>query len=552
MSLRVLLCSVWLCGWTAASPPVDDRPLNVLFIAVDDMRPELGCYGHPTVKSPNIDRLAADGILFNRAYCQQAVCNPSRASLLTGLRPETLGVYGLSRNFRDAKPDAITIGQHFKKHGYHSERVGKVFHTAHGNRDDERSWTVMKSYPTAPRYGPRGQSQRLRARLFMGVAAGIVAVTLCGLTLFLVRASLARFSPEIRRKHSRRIAVLGTVLLVTAALGFWRCGLLTSTLQLVRKYTPSSPWEAPEVPDHALTDGSTAENAIGILNNVKDRPFFLAVGFRNPHLPLVAPKAYWDLYDPGEIPLAGNPYPPKGSPSYAATSWGELRAYDGMPKEGALTEEQARTLIHAYWASVSYVDALVGKLLAELDRLQLRDRTLVVLWGDHGFRLGEHGFWCKHTNYETSARAPLIVSVPGQKKRGIRTDALVEFVDVFPSLAEACGLPLPVGLDGLSFLPLLDDPTRAWKKAAFHLYPRSFRGRSVMGRAIRTDRFRLVEWRLKGGEPQYELFDHSSDPHENLNLADDPQYQSTVTTLTAQLHAGWKKALPDGVTAAEG
>ncbi len=473
-----------LCG--AAAHAAEARP-NVLFIAVDDLRPELGCYGHPVVKSPHIDRLAARGTLFEYAYCQQAVCNPSRASLMTGLRPDTLQVYDLPTNFRKYQPDVVTVAQHFKDHGYYTEGIGKIYHLGHGNTDDPLSWSVVRRHELAPRFGPVGQEALQRQRAEWDAAGRDV--------------SRAR-------------------------------GL---------------PWEAPDVPDADLTDGSIAEGAVRILREVQDRPFFLAVGFLNPHLPFVAPKKYWDLYSEDDTRLASNPYPPKGAPPYATHSFGELRAYYGIPPQGPLSEEQARKMVHGYWAATSYIDACVGRLLDELDRLKLRDNTIVILWGDHGWFLGEHGMWCKHANYEEAARAPLIISVPGQQPG--KSAALVEFVDIYPTLAELCSLPVHDWLEGTSFRPLIENPELPWKKAAFHLYPRGIPGQGAgMGRAIRTERYRLVEWTVRGKDftefAEYELYDLETDPGENVNLAARPEHAGLVEQLRAQLHAGWRAALP--------
>jgi arylsulfatase A-like enzyme len=464
---------------------------NVLFIAVDDLRPELACYGHPTVKSPHIDRLAASGTLFTRAYCQQAVCNPSRASLMTGLRPETLGVTDLPTHFRDQRPDAVSVAQYFRQNGYTSRRVGKIFHTGHGNRDDTLSWSKVESFRRAPRYGPAGTAH---------------------LQKLLQQARVAGVDTRNNRTRPRGL-----------------------------------PWEAPDVADDQLADGSIARRALALLREHQHESFFLAVGFLNPHLPFVAPKKYWDLYERNTIPLADNPEPPQDSPKFAWTNWGELRKYYGIPASGPLTEHQAREAIHGYWAATSYVDALVGQLLDELDRLQLRQKTVVILWGDHGWQLGEHGFWCKHTNYEVAARVPLIISIPGQQNPGSRCDRLVEFVDIFPTLTESCELPAPSGLDGISFLPLVDDPERPWKKAAFHLYPRTIPGHGpAIGRAIRTERYRLVEWAAKKSDYRaYEFYDLQQDPDENVNLAGAEESQATIKQLTRQLHAGWPKALPE-------
>ena len=464
----------------AADPP---RP-NVLMIAVDDLRPELGCYGVPGVKSPNIDALAARGTVFNRAYCQQAVCNPSRVAVLTGRRPENTGVLDLPTHFRDKVPDAVTIPQHFKAHGYHTQGFGKIFHTGHGNRDDDdRSWSAPSFPPDAARKG--GGPARPPAQ------------------------------PKPKRKANDA--------------------------------SDRPPYAAPDVPDEAEADGRIAANAIEALGRVKDRPFFLAVGFLKPHLPFVAPQKYWDLYDPATIPLAPNQRPPKGAPAYAGNNAGELRSYKGVPKQGPIPEDEQRKLKHGYYACVSYTDAQIGKLLAALDGLGLRDNTVVVLWGDHGWQLGEHGTWAKHTAWEDATRAPLIVSAPGRKAAGRKTDALVEFVDIFPSLADVCGLPAPPGVEGTSFKPLLDDPRRAWKPAAFSVWPKAIPGQGPgMGRAIRTDRYRLVEWRAdgRGVADAYELYDHEVDPQENENLAARPEHRSTVAALAERLHAGWKAATP--------
>jgi arylsulfatase A-like enzyme len=483
------VASTWSAALFAAQPA--GGKLNVLFIAVDDLRPELGCYGTPIIKTPNIDRLAAQGTLFERAYCQQAVCNPSRVALLTSLRPDTTKVYDLPTRFRDKVPDALTLPQHFKHNGYFTLNIGKIFHTAHGNTEDVISWSEIRKFPTAPRISE--ENRKLGEKL---------------------KKEFAKRPPEQRRE-----------------------------------IPPSGyPWEALDVPDIGLTDGMFAENGVKMLREMKDRkqPFFLAVGFHNPHLPFVAPKKYWDMYADAKIEPARNPNPPQGAPPYAGNGSRELRAYYGVPKEGPIPEAQARDLKRAYYAAVSYVDAGVGRLLDELERLNLRDKTVVILWGDHGWHLGEHGGWGKDTNYEIAARAPLIISVPGQKAVGKKSPALVEFVDIFPSLVEICGLPQPGGLEGFSFRPLLDEPRRAWKTATFNQFPKTVEGVGQgMGRSIRTDRYRLVEWTVPGKDYlAHELYDEVGDPEENVNLAGHPEQKVRVQELVQQLHAGWKAALP--------
>ncbi len=460
--------------------------LNVLMIAVDDLRPQLGCYGDRAVKSPNIDRLAARGLTFNRAYCQQAVCSPSRTSLLTGRRPDTTKVYDLQTHFRTHIPDVVTLPQLFKNHGYHTQALGKIYHPGY---DDPPSWSAPHWGPRVPAYGPDGQ------------------------------ALLRRLWDEARPQGMEAVARVR--------------GL---------------PWEAPEVADNELPDGAIADRAVELVGELTERPFFLAVGFHKPHLPFVAPRKYWDLYEERAFRLPASPRPPEGAPSYAPGIWGELRAYHGMPKQGPVSEEQARKLIHGYHAALSYMDAQVGRLLDALDRHGLRERTVVALWGDHGWQLGEHGIWCKHTNYERSVRAPLIVAVPGQKSAGRRTDALAEFVDLYPGLAELCGLPLPDGLEGTSFVPLLADPRRSWKRAAFSQYPRQIPGQGRgMGYSLRTDRYRLTEWSVPGKEfREYELYDHHADPDENVNLAGRSENAALVKELAAELRAGWRAAAPRG------
>lgn len=472
-SLLVILC---LASFDLATA---DKP-NVLFIAVDDLRPELNCYGAEHIHSPNIDRLASEGTLFSRAYCQQAVCNPSRASLMTGLRPDTLNVYDLRTNFRDTTPWAVSIPELFKEYGYHTQAIGKIYHGGHGLKDDAISWSRPQPKNPMPRFGPAGAKVFGRERQLKRNTGGDPG--------------------DVR----------------------------------------GIPYEAADVADNELRDGKATEIGIQLIREHKDEPFFIGVGFLNPHLPFVSPQKYWDLYSPDDIRLPDNMFPPKNAPGYAKTNWGELRQYVGIPKKGPLSKKQAREMLHGYYAAVSYVDAQVGMLLDELDRLNLRDNTIVILWGDHGWQLGEHSYWCKHTNYDIATRVPLIISVPGQKAAGSTSSALVEFVDVFPTLTEAAALPTPDRLEGTSFLPLTDNPDLAWKKAAFHLYPRG----NKMGHAIRTDRYHFVEWTLKknGERDAVELYDLQEDPAENTNIAADRP--DIVADLTMQLDAGWQAAKP--------
>jgi iduronate 2-sulfatase len=452
-----------LCSVTRAA----DRP-NVLLICVDDLKPMLGCYGDTNVKSPHIDALAARGVLLNRAYCNQAVCSPSRNALLTGLRPTTLGIYDLATNFRVARPNAVTLPQYFQQHGYRTEGMGKIFHRGHGNQEDKASWSVPYWNANVVGYAlPENRPANVNSR------------------------EAALFNNENAAKANKR--------------------------------PKGAAYESADVNDNAYADGQVADEAIKRIQNAAkspDQAFFLAVGFMKPHLPFCAPKKYWDLYDPASFKLADRTTPPDGAPSFAPTKWGELRNYAGMPENGPVPDESQRKLIHGYHAAVSFMDAQVGRVLHALDESSLATNTIVVLWGDHGWHLGDHGMWCKHTNYEQAARIPIIVADPRAKNGRGKSNALVESVDIYPTLCELAGLPVPSDLDGASFAKLMDNPNHATKDAILHAFPRGDR----IGRAVRTDRYRLVEWKVPGADSktaEFELYDYESDLGEPKNLAAD-------------------------------
>jgi arylsulfatase A-like enzyme len=466
---------------------MSDHRLNVLFLVSDDLRCELGCYGRPHVVSPNLDALAADAIRFDRAYCQQAICAPSRASVLTGTRPDTTGIYDLQTPVSQGCQHLRTLPRHFRDNGYETVSVGKVYHH-HG--DDLPGWS-------RPPFRAEG---RWRGRGYVTDEA----------------------IEQVERYNAQ-----------AEAEGWKRRGL-------------GPAWEVADVDDEAYHDGMNAAAAVAELERLAETPgpWFLAAGFIRPHLPFSAPRPYWDLYDHHAVPLADNPFPPEGASGFSLTNFGELRGYTNMPAQGAVDEEAARRLVHGYLACVSYMDAQIGKVLRALERTGQRERTVVVFWGDHGWKLGEHGSWCKHTNFEIDARAPLLLSTPATLGRSLATEALVEFVDVYPTLCEACGLDLPGHLEGSSLMPLIDRPDRPWKPAAFHQYPR--RGESVMGYAVRTDRWHYVEWigREDGRVLDRELYDHHADPAENVNLAAAPRAAETVERLSRVLSAGWRAARP--------
>lgn len=464
--------------WLPAAQP--GRKTNVLFIAVDDLRPVMGCYGGPAI-TPAMDALAQRGTTLNHAYCQQAVCSPSRTSLLTGRRPDTTKIYNLEDHFRDTIPDVVTLPQHFKQNGYHAQAFGKIYH---GGLDDKASWSVPHTPPRGFEYSPPE------------------------------RTRLARERAEARERGVKDPA----------------------------KAVRGAPWEATDYSDGETHDGTTATRGIEALRELRDRPFFLALGFLKPHLPFVAPKKYFDLYPPEKIKLPPNYAAPQDVPAVAMHNFGELRQYRGIPKQGPLSDELALQLIRAYYAASSFMDAQLGRVLAELDRLGLRDNTAIILWGDHGWHLGEQAIWCKHSNFEIATRSPLLVSAPGQKNVSARTNALVEFVDIYPTLCDLCGLRLPEGLEGASFAPVMDRPDRPWKSAAFSQYPRA---RGIMGYSMRTARYRYTEWKAADKAPAaIELYDQVADPGETANLAARPGHQPLVAQLSRQLRAGWRAALP--------
>jgi iduronate 2-sulfatase len=474
-----------------------DRP-NVLFIAVDDLRPEFGAYGAAHVKSPHLDRLARHGVTFNRAYCQQAVCSPSRTVVMTGTRPDTSKVWDLETHFRTALPNVVTLGQHFKNHGYFVQGMGKIYH---GGFDDAPTWSVPWQTPRGSGAYAKPENIALANRPDPAAAAD------------------AKQGGKAGAKKKK------------AARG------------------PRGPaFEAGDVADDFYTDGKTADLAVATLREIsrKKEPFFLAVGFAKPHLPFVSPKKYWDLYDPAKIELAPNKFRPKDAFDFSILPGGELRSYHGIPAT-SIPDDLARQLKHGYYAAISYMDAQLGKVLDELDRLGLRDKTTIVLRGDHGWKLGEHDAWCKHSNCENDTNAPLLLAAPGLKQRGVRSNALVEFVDIYPTLAELAGLPRPSHLEGVSFKPVLENPNRAWKTAAFSQYPRSNDGKALMGYSMRTDRHRFTAW-VQRNDPAkveaIELYDHQTDPQENTNIAGLPANAALVTQLTAQWRAGWRGALP--------
>ncbi len=515
-----------------------NRP-NVLFLIVDDERTELGCYGKDYIKSPNIDGLAKSGMVFNRAYCQQSVCSPSRTSVMTGVRPDTSKVWDLVTHFRTTLPDVVTLGQQFKTNGYFVQGMGKIFH---GSLDDPATWSVPWQTPKAPVYALPEDAALVGVNLEPvdedGVKGKGASPSSYSLPKTNAASKVAVASDSTDNKGKKKGKK------TTAGGGGEEGG----------KANIRGPiYECADVPDNTFEDGKVADLAVKTLDTIskKSEPFFLAVGFRKPHLPWVAPKKYWDMYDPAKIALAPNPFLPKDAPDYAVNpNDGEVRAYKGIPASGPVPDDIARKLKQAYFAGVSYSDAQIGRVLAELDRLNLRSNTIVILWGDHGWKLGEHMAWGKHSNVENDCNAPLILSAPGMKAVGAHSDALVEFVDMYPTLCDLAGSPLPSHLEGTSMKPLLDDPKLSWKTAAFSQYPRKA-GKTgagkLMGYTMRTDRYRFTVWVGESDHTKVdaiELYDHQVDPQENYNIAKKPENAELVAKLMEQWKKGWQGAKP--------
>ena len=449
------------------------RP-NILLILVDDLKPALGCYGDTAVRTPNIDRLAARGMRFDLAYCNQAVCAPSRFTLMLGSHSTSTGLYGLGSTLRKMLPDAVTMPQHFAKHGqYRTESLGKVFHIGHGNEGDPVSFSVPHLKDKVIEYlDPQSTD-----------------------------------GGQLTREEA----------------------LFTNQkLDQIKQLPRGAAFESPAVNDDAYADGRVAAETMRRLQAAQQRrradgtPFFIAAGFVRPHLPFSAPKKYWELHDPAKLPMPVFEKLPAGSPEVAHKRGGEISAYKPVPEkdDAEFTPGLKRQLIHGYYASTSFVDAQIGRVIDELDRLGLADNTIIVLWGDHGFHLGDLGIWTKHTNYEQANHIPLLIIAPGITQPGGSTRQLAESVDIFPTLAELAQLPAPAGpqsIDGISLVPVLKDPQARVRDHAYHAFPRK-----TLGRAIRTEQHRLVEWKKPGAAPEsaeIELYDYAADPFETRNLA---------------------------------
>jgi uncharacterized sulfatase len=443
------------------------RRRNVLFIASDDLNTSLGCYGHPAVHTPNIDRIARRGVRFDRAYCQYSLCSPSRSSLMTGQAPDTTRVYDLQKHFRETLPGVVTLPQLFQKNGYFAARAGKIYHygvpgqIGTNGLDDPPSWNRVVN--------PNGVDHTKEEPL------------------------LTHLTPQ--RKG------------------------LGSTVAY---------YASPE-PDGKHTDGILAEAVVQMLAEHRSDPFFIAAGFYRPHCPYIAPAKYFDLISPDRIQLV----PFDDSEMSMAPHW----AYFNSDPNMGMTPAQRREGMRAYFAAIAFMDAQVGKLLDALERLKLADDTAIVFWGDNGYQLGEHGQWMKQTNFEAAARVPLLFAGAGVRAHGRACGRTVELLDIYPTLAEICGLErVPANLHGRSLAPLLANPNGAWDRPAFSQMQRRSQGRSVMGYSMRTERCRYTEWEF--GAEGIELYDYEKDPREVHNIAKDPATASLRSQLRTRLHAG--------------
>ena len=490
---------------------------NVLFIAIDDLKPILGCYGNKLIHTPNIDRLASMGTVFLNNYCQQAVCGPTRASLMTGKRPDYTKVWDLKTTMRSINPDIVSIPQYFASQGYSTQGIGKVYDPRCVDKKiDEPSWTVPY-YKTDLKYYAEEFGEPVLGRYQLPETKALAEKY--------INDALAQ---GMKKNEANEYAM--------------------------KKIKPST--ECVDVPDNAYNDGANILQAKDILKDLSKSsiPFFFAVGIAKPHLPFVAPKKYWDLYSREEMPIEKYQEKPKNAVDVAFHNAGEIRAYTDIAPLTSFSDtknfgltlplDKQKELIHGYYAAISYTDAQVGILLNTLDELGLTKNTIIVLWGDHGWHLGDHNLWCKHTNFEQATHAPLIISSP--KIKSGKSKSQTEFVDIFPTLCDLAGLTVPTYLDGKSLMPIMKNNNEIVKEFSVSQYPRSggdpeterlgYAGAKVMGYSIRTSQYRYTVWmgsnfrssqkfdkNLIIGE---ELYDYINDPEETENVVNEKNYNS--------------------------
>ena len=532
VKLLSVLCLLVISNGVIAQQKKNSKP-NILFIAVDDLKPLLGCYGNTLVKTPNIDRLAKISTVFNRNYCQQAICGPTRASIMTGTRPDVTQVWNLTTQMRDVNPNLVTLPQYLITQGYETSGIGKIYHPSSAiGGVDPVSWSIpyLKSkesdFPADFGSPANGQYQLPETK--------------------------ARMTPEIiaeRKKQNKDLA--------------------SNDENPKSIKGPST--ECIDVPDNAYEDGVIALLAKKQIEDLSkgNKPFFMAVGFHRPHLPFVSPKKYWDLYNREDMPIASFQEHSKNGPLIAYHQSGELRNYLDIPEFATLPAdslriglklEKQKELIHGYYAAVSYLDAQVGVLLNTLESLGTLNNTIIVLWGDHGWHLGDHDLWHKHTNFEEATRAPLIIAGPGIKSG--KTNSLTEFVDVFPTICDLAGVAIPIKLDGKSLKPLMVNNNAKVNDYSISQYPRKLKkvemikkGYSdpkIMGYSLRTDKYRFTIWmnnftsKQPFNESQVyasEMYDYVKDPLEKVNVVNDKEYAAIAKDMKAKMLDYFKSEL---------
>ncbi|WP_299012553.1 sulfatase [uncultured Polaribacter sp.] len=449
---------------------------NVVVFYVDDLRAELGCYGSETAITPNIDKLAKDGVLFNKAYVQQAICAPSRMSTLTGLRPETLGIYSIFTPLRKIHKEVVSMPQLFNKNGYKTISIGKVFH--HG-RDDKKVWSS-----------------------------------------FFEKEENSYLKPE-------------------------NIALINDLKAAGKKRVKGPAFENADVADEGYKDGRVAKYAIETLQKVKNDKFLMFVGLSKPHLPYNSPKKYWDLYNKNDFKIPSRKKP-EGVYRLALPKWGELKGYHGIPKKGDLNDDLTRDLIHGYHASISYIDAQIGKVMNTLEELDLKKNTMIIFMSDHGYKIGDYASWCKQSNMEIDVRVPLIISRETNYKNRVtnkKTDALVENVDIFSTLVEICDLKNAPPSDGKSIVPVLNKPKKKWDKAAYSVYAR---GPKIMGVTATDGKWRYTEWRDSKTHKiiEAELYEHKKSLLSYVNLSKNKKYKKIEQRMKVLLEAQFPRDKP--------
>lgn len=535
-ALHLLIITLLIVTTPSVVAQQQSKP-NILFIAIDDLKPILGCYGDPLIQTPNIDRLAKMGTIFKANFCQQAVCGPTRASIMTGKRPDFTQVWDLKTKMRDINPDIVSLPQYLITQGYTTQGIGKVYDSRCVDKEmDTPSWSVpyYNYFKTEERYYPKGLGAPLNGQ-YQSPESKELAV---------------KFRKEAQDK-----------------------GMNENEIDDYVSKSVKPAVECVDVPDNAYNDGANVLRALEILEKLKSdtKPFFFAVGFSKPHLPFVAPKKYWDLYKREDMPVAPFQEKSKNGVDVAYHNAGEIRAYTDIPPLISFTDQKdfgltlpidkQKELIHGYYAAVSYTDAQVGLLLDKLEALGLTKNTIIVLWGDHGWHLGDHNLWCKHTNFEQATHAPLIISAPGIAPT--TTNATTEFVDVFPTLCDLAGVKIPNMADGKSLKPLMNKTATSVKDYAISQYPRSgnnteterqgYASSKVMGYSLRDKRYRYTVWMTNNFRSTQafnadfivgiELYDYEKDPNETINVIDVKEYNSVAKDLKAKMAAYFKSQI---------